>query len=132
MLAQPAAGQPGAGLGWAEAGPVGAEEAPDCYRHDSGISMTWCWREAPRQTVTSDVLARLVAPGAWPKRVSLQYRPLPAAEATRVLQAEVSRRPVPGGLPAPHRAGSRPRGTAPTRPAPGRPPPRKPPAPGSA
>ena len=52
--------------------------------------MTWCWREAPRQNVTSDVLARLVAPAAWPKRVSLQYRPFPAAEATRVLQAEVS------------------------------------------
>ena len=89
LLAQPA-GRPGAGLGWAEAGPVGAEEAPDCYRHDSGTSITWCWREAPRQNVTSDVLARLVAPGAFPKRVSLQYRPFPAAEATRVLQAEVN------------------------------------------
>ena len=89
LLAQPA-GRPGAGLGWAEAGPVGAEEAPDCYRHDSGISVTWCWREAPRQNVTSDVLARLVAPGAYPKRVALQYRPFPAAEATRVLQAEVN------------------------------------------
>ena len=88
LLAQPA--RAGTGLGWAEAGPVGAEEAPDCYRHDSGISVTWCWREAPRQTVTSDVLARLVTPGAWPKRVTMQYRPFPAAEATRVLQAEVS------------------------------------------
>ena len=29
-------------------------------------------------------------PGAWPKRVSLQYRPFPAAEATRVLESEVS------------------------------------------
>ena len=82
--------RPAAGLSWGEAGPVGAAEEPGCYRHDGGISMTWCWREAPRQTVTSDVLARLVAPGAWPKRVSVQYRPFPAAEATRVLQAEVS------------------------------------------
>ena len=90
LLARPGAAQAGAGLGWAEAGPVGAEETPDCYRHDSGTSVTWCWREAPRQNVTSDVLARLVAPGAWPKRVCLQYRPFPAAEATRVLQAEVN------------------------------------------
>jgi len=77
-------------LGWADAGPVGAEEEPGCYRHDSGISVTWAWHEAPRQNVTADVLARLVAPGRYPKRVSLQYRPFPAAEATRVLDAEVN------------------------------------------
>ena len=52
--------------------------------------MTWAWSEAPRQTVTADVLARLVAPGRHPKRVSLQYRPFPAAEATRVLESEVN------------------------------------------
>ena len=115
-------------------GPVGAAEEPGCYRHDGGISMTWCWREAPRQTVTSDVLARLVAPGAWPKRVCVQYRPFPAAEATRVLQAEVSafaqfEEDLPGAAPG----GMRPRRTgADPRPAPGRPPPRKPPVPGSA
>ena len=52
--------------------------------------MTWAWQEAPRQNVTADVLARLVAPGRYPKRVSLQYRPFPAAQATRVLDAEVN------------------------------------------
>jgi hypothetical protein len=52
--------------------------------------VTWAWHEAPRQNVTADVLARLVAPGRYPKRVSLQYRPLPAAEANRVLEAEVN------------------------------------------
>jgi hypothetical protein len=80
----------GRGLGWADAGPVGAEEQPGCYRHDSGISVSWAWSEAPRQNVTADVLARLVAPGRYPKRVSLQYRPFPAAQATRVLEAEVN------------------------------------------
>jgi len=88
LLARARAGQ--ADLSWAEAGPVGAEEEPGCYRHDSGISVTWAWSEAPRQNVTADVLARLVAPGRYPKRVSLQYRPFGAAEATRVLEAEVS------------------------------------------
>ena len=36
------------------------------------------------------MLARLVAPGPYPKRVSLQYRPLPAAAAAaRTLDSEV-------------------------------------------
>jgi hypothetical protein len=90
LLAQARADQPDHGLDWAEAGPVGAEEEPGCYRHDSGISVTWAWQEAPRQNVPADVLARLVAPGRYPKRVSLQYRPFGAAEATRVLEAEVT------------------------------------------
>jgi len=76
-------------LNWSNAGPAGAEERWDCYRHDSGTSVTWAWREAPRQNVTSDVLARLLAPGGWPKRVSLQYRPMPAQTAAAILDSEV-------------------------------------------
>ena len=76
-------------LNWASAGPAGAQEQPDCYQHDSGISVSYTWREAPRQNVHSDVLARLVAPGPYPKRVSLQYRPFPASAAARVLDGEV-------------------------------------------
>jgi hypothetical protein len=90
ILAPPQHAPPSQELGWADAGPVGAEEEAGCYRHDSGISVTWAWQEAPRQNVTADVLARLVAPGRHPKRVSLQYRPFPAAEATRVLESEVN------------------------------------------
>ena len=90
ILARSRGPRPGWQLGWADAGPVGAEEEPGCYRHDSGISVTWAWHQAPRQNVTADVLARLTAPGRDPKRVSLQYRPFPAAEATRVLEAEVN------------------------------------------
>lgn len=76
-------------LDWAAAGPLRAVEHPDRYAHDSGTSVSWAWREAPRQNVTSDVLARLLAPGGYPKRVALQYRPLPAAAAARVLDNEV-------------------------------------------
>ena len=90
ILAPPQPAPPADELSWADAGPVGAEEEAGCYRHDSGISVTWAWQEAPRQNVTADVLARLVAPGRHPKRVSLQYRPFPAAEATRVLESEVN------------------------------------------
>ena len=90
IAAQARAGHDPGMLEWADAGPVGAEEFPDHYRHDSGISVTWAWHEAPRQNVTADVLARLISPGPYPKRVSLQYRPFPAAAATRVLEAEVN------------------------------------------
>ena len=57
-------------LNWASAGPAGAEETWDRYRHDSGTSVSYAWREAPRQNVRADVLARLLSPGPWPKRVS--------------------------------------------------------------
>jgi hypothetical protein len=90
ISARARAGQGPGLLEWADAGPVGAEEFPDHYRHDGGISVTWAWHEAPRQNVTADVLARLIMPGPYPKRVSLQYRPFPAAAATRVLEAEVN------------------------------------------
>jgi hypothetical protein len=76
-------------LAWETAGPGGADELWDRYRHAGGTSVSWAWREAPRSNVHSDVLARLTAPSAWPKRVTLQYRPLPAASATRVLENEV-------------------------------------------
>ena len=76
-------------LAWEGAGPGGAEELWDRYRHAGGVSVTWAWREAPRSSVHADVLARLTSPAAWPKRVTLQYRPLPAASATRVLENEV-------------------------------------------
>ncbi len=41
-------------LDWSAAGPAGAEEHWDCYQHDSGTSVTWAWREPPRQNVTSE------------------------------------------------------------------------------
>jgi hypothetical protein len=89
LLDTSAAARTNAQLDWASAGPAGAEERWDCYQHGSGTSVTWAWREAPRQNVHSDVLARLVAPGAYPKRVTLQYRPFPATAAARALENEV-------------------------------------------
>jgi hypothetical protein len=77
-------------LDWDSAGPVMAEERVDRYIHDSGVSVTWAWHEAPRQQVHADVLSRLVAPGPYPKRVTLLYRPLPAAEAARTVEQEVN------------------------------------------
>jgi hypothetical protein len=76
-------------LNWASAGPTAADEYWDTYTHDSGTSVSWAWREAPRQNVTHTVLARLLSPGTYPKRVALQYRPLPAHAAARTLDSEV-------------------------------------------
>lgn len=50
-------------LAWSEAGPVAALESWDTYRHDSGISVSWALREAPRQAVAPRVLASLLTPG---------------------------------------------------------------------
>lgn len=75
---------------WEDVGPVAAQEEWDHYRHDSGVSVTWGWHEAPRQQVTSDVLTRLLSPGRHPKRVTLLYRPLSAGAAARVLESQVN------------------------------------------
>ena len=77
-------------LDWDTAGPVMAEEHLDSYVHDTGVSVTWAWHEAPRQQVHADVLSRLLSPGPFPKRVSLIYRPLPAGEAARTVEREVN------------------------------------------
>jgi hypothetical protein len=77
-------------LEWGRCGPVGADELWDCYRHDSGLSVSWAWREAPRQQVTSGVLARLLSPGRYSRRVTLLFRPLSAGEAARVLEGQVN------------------------------------------
>lgn len=76
-------------LGWDEAGPVSAVEQWDRYAHDDGISVSWGWREAPRQRVPADVLRELVEPGVWPRRVTVLLRPLPGDTAHRVLERQV-------------------------------------------
>jgi hypothetical protein len=77
-------------LDWDTAGPVCAEEHLDRYEHDSGVSASFAWHEAPRQAVHADVLSRLIAPGPYAKRVTLFYQPLPAAEAARTVEREVN------------------------------------------
>lgn len=72
------------------AGPVGAHEHVGYYEHDSGISVSWAWNEAPRQNVQSQVLAGLVSPTRDPKRITLIYRAYSAAQAANILEAEVN------------------------------------------
>ncbi|MEV0732250.1 SCO6880 family protein [Polymorphospora sp. NPDC050346] len=77
-------------LDWGNAGPVAVQESWDRYRHDSGVSVTFAMHEAPRQAVHSNVLARMVSPGLFSKRVTLIYRPFSAAAAARTLENEVN------------------------------------------
>lgn len=86
LLAEPDA----PALDWADTGPVAATESWDSYAHDGATSVTWALRELPRQQVTSDVLARLIAPGNWPRRVTLLYRAYPAATAASIAEREIN------------------------------------------
>ena len=79
---------PTSALNWGDASPVAAEEGWDTYQADSGHSITWGWDEAPRQAVTSDVLARLISPGRYGKRVTLLLTPYPAQAAAQELDRQ--------------------------------------------
>jgi hypothetical protein len=99
----PSPGYPSAGRGgrsdsellaWAEAGPLRASEAWDRWWHDSGVSVSWALAEAPRQAVLSRVLAPLVAPGPFPRRVTLLYQPYPAEAAAAEVEREITNNSV--------------------------------------
>lgn len=77
-------------LSWSDASPVSASESRETYTHDSGISVSWAMREAPRQAVTERVLTPLLAPGPHPRRVTLLYEPMPADAAAQAVEAEIS------------------------------------------
>ena len=80
----------GAAPAWADAVPVAAREEWDHYRHDSGVSVAWALREAPRQAVDAAVLAPLVAPGPYARRVCWLYQPYPAEQAAAKVEAQVT------------------------------------------
>lgn len=77
-------------LQWRDADPVHAEETREFFQHDSGISVSWAMREAPRQAVTERVLTPLLAPGPHPRRFTLLYEPFPADRAAVEVEREVT------------------------------------------
>lgn len=85
-----AAGEPPE-LYWPEVGPTAAQATWDSYRHDSATSVTWMMSTAPRGNVPSSILARLLAPhrDIARKRVTLLYRPIDAARAAAIVEADV-------------------------------------------
>lgn len=78
-------------LSWPDVGPTATEASWDGYRHDSAYSCTWSMTSAPRGSVQSGVLARLLAPhrDIARKRVTLLYRPLDAARAAGIVEADL-------------------------------------------
>jgi hypothetical protein len=77
-------------LAWADAAPVRAEALVDHYWHDSGWSVSWAMAGLPQQNVTSNVLAPLVTPGRYHRRVCVTYQPYPADQAGEVVTREAS------------------------------------------
>ena len=80
-----------AGMDWSDVGPTGTKAEWDAYRHDSGISVTWQMSSAPRGVVQSKVLTRLLAPhrDIARKRVTWLYRPIDAARAAAIVEADL-------------------------------------------
>ena len=78
-------------LSWPDVGPAAAQASWDGYRHDSAYSCTWAMSQAPRGTVQSGVLARLLAPhrDIARKRVTLLYRPIDAARAAAIVESDL-------------------------------------------
>ena len=78
-------------LTWPEVGPAATEAGWDSYRHDSALSCTWAMTQAPRGNVQSGVLARLLAPhrDIARKRVTLLFRPIDAARAAAIVEADL-------------------------------------------
>lgn len=77
-------------LAWADAGPMRAEAQVDHYWHDSGWSVSWAMSGLPHQNVTSNVLAPLVTPGRYHRRVCITYQPFPADQAGELVAREAS------------------------------------------
>lgn len=77
-------------LVWSEAGPIRAAETWDSWRHDSGISVSWALAEAPRQGVVDRVMTPLLAPGPFPRRVTLLYEPYSAEAAADEVEREIT------------------------------------------
>ncbi|QGU28917.1 hypothetical protein D7D94_11075 [Microbacterium oryzae] len=78
-------------LTWPDVGPSAAQASWGGYRHDSAYSVTWAMTSAPRGNVQSGVLARLLAPhrDIARKRVTLLYRPIDAARAAAIVEADL-------------------------------------------
>lgn len=79
------------GITWEESGPVAHEAFYDGYAHDDAYSISWSMSTAPRGVVHSAILRRLLEPhpDIDRKRVTLLYRPLDAARAAGIVQADL-------------------------------------------
>ena len=75
---------------WADGRPTSTEEAWGHYQHDGAVSAAYVWDETPGQSVPPDVLARLLGPSDYHKRVSLVYEPMAAHIAVREVDRQAA------------------------------------------
>ncbi|MFE3459959.1 SCO6880 family protein [Nocardiopsis aegyptia] len=78
-------------LTWPDVGPTAHQTMWDSYVHDGALSMTWSMTAAPRGNVQANILSRLLAPHTdiARKRVTMLYRPLDAARAASIVEADL-------------------------------------------
>ncbi len=79
-------------LSWPDVGPAAHQADWSGYRHDSAYSVTWAMTIAPRGNVQSGILGRLLAPNREiaRKRITMLFRPLDAARAAGIVEADLS------------------------------------------
>lgn len=82
----------GTGLRWVDAGPSFALDAFDHYRHDRAYSKSWTMYEGPRGMFYATALRRILEPAnnVLSKRVTMLYRPIPAADATDLVERDIN------------------------------------------
>ncbi|MCY9785697.1 hypothetical protein KIK06_17565 [Nocardiopsis sp. EMB25] len=78
-------------LTWPDVGPTAHEASWGSYVHDGALSVSWSMTAAPRGNVQSGILSRLLAPhrDIARKRIALLYRPLDAARAAGLVEADL-------------------------------------------
>lgn len=77
-------------LDWPDAGPVKTYPYNDCLWHGSGWSASYAMAGLPNQQVTSTILAPLVSPGRYHRRVTITYQPFSADQAGDVVAREAT------------------------------------------
>lgn len=78
------------GLEWTTCGPETTKTEWASYRHAGGVSSVWEMMMAPQSRFTDQVLLPLLAPtpDLPRKRVTITYRPVRAADATKIVDKE--------------------------------------------
>ncbi len=77
---------------WPDARPTATRESWDRYQHDAFTSAVFAWDECPGEAVGPHVVAGLLGPAGYPKRVAMVFTPVPAHAAAREVdrQAEAA------------------------------------------
>lgn len=87
LAVEEARSREGTGLRWEDAGPTGAVESWDSYRHDYGWSRTWYMSAPHRGSFPAEAMSRLLSPhrDIARKRVTILYRPEPPTRAAEIV-----------------------------------------------